>query len=106
MMNKSVILTIHGREVETDPLSLELAGQITFYISLVPVAIGVFVSFFGFSLGIPFDFITTMQMVHFTPCLRIFIPTSLSFMFAHFSPYNFMPLNFGKWQLKETVDSD
>jgi len=60
MTNKSVNLTIHGREVVDDPLSLALVGQITFYLSLVPIAIGAFVSFFGFSIGIPFDFVTTM----------------------------------------------
>jgi len=26
-------------------------------------------------------------------------------MFSYFSPYNFMPLSFGKWELSETVDN-
>lgn len=69
MMNKSVNLTIHGRELQVDTLDISTAGQVTFYISFIPIAIGVFLSFFGFSLGIPFDFFTTMQMVHLTPVL-------------------------------------
>jgi hypothetical protein len=68
------------------------------------MAIGVGVSFFGFSLGIPFDFMTTMQMVHLTPVLRIFIPTSLTRMFQHFSTYNFMPITQTNWRLNRTVD--
>ena len=69
MINKSVSITISGREIKEDNLGLGLAGEITFYISLIPLAIGVFVSFFGFGIGIPFDFITTMQMVHLTPVM-------------------------------------
>ena len=104
MMNKSVNVTFQGWEVINDPLDLATAGYVTYLITWIPIAIGVFVSFFGFSLGIPFDFFTTLQMVHLTPVLWIFIPTSLTYMFSAFSPYNFMPITSTNWRLNRTVD--
>ena len=43
-------------------------------------------------------------MVHLTPVLWIFIPTSLTYMFSAFSPYNFMPITSTNWRLNRTVD--
>ena len=60
MINRSISLPLHGREMYNDPLHLHYAGRITFWLTLIPLAIGLFVSIFGFSLGIPFDFITTI----------------------------------------------
>ena len=59
-INKSMTTIIHGREVKEDPLKLARAGRIVFWLTLIPLAIGLFASFFGFSFGIPFDFITTI----------------------------------------------
>lgn len=55
-----MITIIHGREVRHDPMKLAIAGEIVFWLTLIPLAIGLFASFFGFSFGIPFDFITTI----------------------------------------------
>jgi len=41
-------------------MKLAIAGKIVFWLTLIPLAIGLFASFFGFSFGIPFDFITTI----------------------------------------------
>jgi len=105
-VNKSMITIMHGREVTHDPLKLASAGKIVFWITLIPLAIGLFASFFGFSFGIPFDFITTIQMIHYIPTLRIFIPTSLTNMFRAFAPYNFMGLTFGMWRLDQTASDN
>ena len=98
-MTSIVEYHLNGTESDPDPLHLHYAGAAVFFISLFVPIIGFFQMILGLGFGIAFDFITTMQLIHLIPVMRLYMPSSLTKMFKWFQYYNFKGIFWGMWDV-------
>jgi len=59
----------------------------------------------GYQIGYLFDMLTTLQIVHLFPVMRLYMPTGLFKFFKTFEVLNFQGLSIGLWKYSQVIDS-
>jgi len=60
----------------------------------------------GYSIGVWFDMLTMLQMIHLFPVARLYMPTSLFKFFKALELLNFQGINYSIWNFEDVISSN